>query len=1112
MASQFVSCSAKLCSSTVLCTEDSGGGLVFATEEGPFQRYYLRGVASAAPNNDKELSPLVDGFSTLKDCQLSTITQQQCVLPKYPENGSYFVIDDKPAKPGDVFDNVSLIEYTRDEYFVLEIVYLDCVRGAWSRQVLKRIPRLDAWKQSGDVDINPHTDTNPGYCELPPYPQHGFYVVAGDASTEPGHKRISILLEYACDEGYSLMGNGYVRCENGTWLDDAPQCMDVTEIIINRQKPEMPLPAQNESSTCRLPPYPDQGRYEVSLQSQVGSSENYIYLQLIYRCHDGYAIDGSVSVECLNGEWFQKPPTCIGSCQLVDSPGLFYLCKTQNSDIVPQFCSANQPNGVEMIPLCKTPYYSSSKPLLPMKCVDGRWNYEPVCSAECGVKVSERRYRQLPSSISPAAGGGRPAKTNEFPWHAGIYTKVNQTHIQKCSGSIISPKLIVTAAHCFWKDQKGLLSSSQFAVAAGKLYQEWNDIRDYFTNQTSDVDRIVTPETFQGGQTNFQDDIALMYLTKPFVFNDFVRPVCVDFEFDFENTHLTHGNLGTVAGWGLIDEEGSTTPILQVVNLPYVKFEQCYNDAPLGFRVYITSDKICAGYTNGNYMPRTNLPPKPPRKRQKWCKEQMRKAVEAVRNKSMAFKKAVKFFSVPRATLRRLVHDSDLSSELVVQNSLGKKSVLSFDLEQKLVEYLLFMEQKYYGLTRMNVRRMAFRLATKNNIPNIFRNNIAGRAWLDHFLRRHKDKLSLRKALGISQGRVQDFNRSAVNEFFDILEIEYVKTQFPPDRIHNVDETALTVVQPKIPVIGRKGKRQIGALTAVERGSLMTIVCAMSAGGTFIPPMMIFPRKKFSDVLMKGLVLLAKSIRRAESPILLILDGHYSHTRNLEILEVARERHVVIVSLPPYTTHRLQPLDRTFMGALKTYYSHEIRTFLLHSNRILKPHDMAELFRKAYLRSITGEMAVNGFKKFQEAKRGRGRGRGRRRGRGRGRGRVNEKPAEGGGSGSENDENDFVNTDDDSNSRHSVQGMLPDNDDAICIFCEAHFSTDERGTALCKGDSGGGLVFATEEGQFQRYYLRGVASAAPSNDKECNTHAVTTFTRILKHERFIRYHLNSTNM
>ncbi|GBP18473.1 hypothetical protein EVAR_93878_1 [Eumeta japonica] len=134
------------------------------------------------------LYPLVDGFSTLKDCQLSTITQQQCVLPKYPENGSYFVIDDKPAKPGDVFDNVSLIEYTRDEYFVLEIVYLDCARGAWSRQVLKRIPKEHMTHQRVAHSLS---------LSSPPTDAHNFKEITKVFSA------CRIAISYATEEGAS---------------------------------------------------------------------------------------------------------------------------------------------------------------------------------------------------------------------------------------------------------------------------------------------------------------------------------------------------------------------------------------------------------------------------------------------------------------------------------------------------------------------------------------------------------------------------------------------------------------------------------------------------------------------------------------------------------------------------------------------------------------------------------------------------------------------------------------------------------------------------------------------------------------------------------------------
>lgn len=62
-----------------------------------------------------------------------------------------------------------------------------------------------------------------------------------------------------------------------------------------------------------------------------------------------------------------------------------------------------------------------------------------------------------------------------------------------------------------------------------------------------------------------------------------------------------------------------------------------------------------------------------------------------------------------------------------------------------------------------------------------------------------------------------------------------------------------------------------------------------------------------------------------EKPILLIFDGHYSHIQNVEFLEKAREHGVIIISLPPHCTHKI---DRAFVGPLKTYYYDEIRRFM----------------------------------------------------------------------------------------------------------------------------------------------------------------------------------------
>ena len=96
----------------------------------------------------------------------------------------------------------------------------------------------------------------------------------------------------------------------------------------------------------------------------------------------------------------------------------------------------------------------------------------------------------------------------------------------------------------------------------------------------------------------------------------------------------------------------------------------------------------------------------------------------------------------------------------------------------------------------------------------------------------YSDKLSLRQPTGISTVRATGFSKEQVEIVFDLYEKELAAHDYLPSIIFNVDETGLTVVQKKQPkILALKGKRQIGALTAACRGSLITIIVCMSASG-----------------------------------------------------------------------------------------------------------------------------------------------------------------------------------------------------------------------------------------------------------------------------------------
>ena len=95
----------------------------------------------------------------------------------------------------------------------------------------------------------------------------------------------------------------------------------------------------------------------------------------------------------------------------------------------------------------------------------------------------------------------------------------------------------------------------------------------------------------------------------------------------------------------------------------------------------------------------------------------MCRAVRVVRSGEMGYLKAAKYFSVPIGTLDRYVKDTSRSPEELVNVHLGR-TVLPSDFEDKLVEYCITMDQRYYGLRRQDIKSTAFQLAIRNGLQH----------------------------------------------------------------------------------------------------------------------------------------------------------------------------------------------------------------------------------------------------------------------------------------------------------------------------------------------------------------------------------------------------------
>ncbi|XP_076799587.1 uncharacterized protein LOC143444282 [Clavelina lepadiformis] len=158
-------------------------------------------------------------------------------------------------------------------------------------------------------------------CHTPSAPHRGTINTNGATVLQYGD-----VINYACDEGYVLIGHERATCrENGQWSSNPPQCSDINECLTSNVCHHSADCINSDGSyscncrhghtgdgrnectqiSCRQPSNPVRGSYSTQQSYALNSV-------VVFNCISGYEISGSRQITCLQtGEWSDVEPSCV---------------------------------------------------------------------------------------------------------------------------------------------------------------------------------------------------------------------------------------------------------------------------------------------------------------------------------------------------------------------------------------------------------------------------------------------------------------------------------------------------------------------------------------------------------------------------------------------------------------------------------------------------------------------------------------------------------------------------------------------------------------------------------------------------------------------------------
>ncbi|THU83132.1 DDE-domain-containing protein, partial [Dendrothele bispora CBS 962.96] len=308
-----------------------------------------------------------------------------------------------------------------------------------------------------------------------------------------------------------------------------------------------------------------------------------------------------------------------------------------------------------------------------------------------------------------------------------------------------------------------------------------------------------------------------------------------------------------------------------------------------------------------------------------------------------------KKFGVSYHTLRRRILGTSLPKKLAHDN----QRLLSPAEEKTLVDWA-----RYLG----NMARPINKRTIRPKVLDILRNRGV--------------KIKENTVSRLDPKRAKAFNYTTVNRHFELLKSVLDENDIPWENVYNMDEKGIQLGG------GRRGSQEKYFFDSEDQMmyrlqsddlQLVTIIDCVGADGTAeIKPCFVFsgvmkcpewfevddeilvatsPNGWTDDEVgfewfKRCFVPQAKARNTSGKPILLIYDGHGSHTLDTWA-EHGFENNVILYCLPPHTTHRLQPLDVGCFGPLQNAWFRQCDIVLNETGQGMELKDVVKEYMNA---------------------------------------------------------------------------------------------------------------------------------------------------------------------